>query len=76
MKSATEGVLEKWPVSKRVNSSRAPDDDASLIEAIDSQAKMKRRSGHPPNAFMSAAPPAYKAAPAPKPMIANTQGAS
>jgi hypothetical protein len=29
-------------VSKRVNSSRAPDDDASLIETIDADAKVKR----------------------------------
>ena len=42
MKPAAEGVLEKWPVSKRVNSSRAPDDDASLIEAIDRDTKVKR----------------------------------
>jgi putative SOS response-associated peptidase YedK len=42
MKPAAEGVLEKWPVSKRVNSSRAPDDDASLIEAIDEGAGVKR----------------------------------
>jgi putative SOS response-associated peptidase YedK len=32
MKPAAESVLQKWPVSKRVNSSRAPDDDPSLIE--------------------------------------------
>jgi hypothetical protein len=42
MKPAAEGVLEKWPVSKRVNSSRAPDDDASLIEAIDDDPRVKR----------------------------------
>jgi hypothetical protein len=42
MKPAGENVLLKWPVSKRVNSSRAPDDDASLIGAIDGDAKMKR----------------------------------
>jgi putative SOS response-associated peptidase YedK len=42
MKPAAEGVLEKWPVSKRVNSSRAPDDDASHIEAVDADAKVKR----------------------------------
>jgi putative SOS response-associated peptidase YedK len=42
MKPAAEGVLEKWPVSKRVNSSRAPDDDASLIEPIDEDAKVNR----------------------------------
>jgi putative SOS response-associated peptidase YedK len=35
MKPAAEYVLQKWPVSKRVNSSRAPDDDVSLIEAIE-----------------------------------------
>jgi putative SOS response-associated peptidase YedK len=29
-----EDVLQKWPVSKRVNSSRASDDDPSLIEPI------------------------------------------
>jgi putative SOS response-associated peptidase YedK len=42
MKPAAESVLQKWPVSKRVNSSRAPDDDASLIEAIDEDARVKR----------------------------------
>jgi putative SOS response-associated peptidase YedK len=35
MKSASEDVLQKWPVSKRVNSSRAPDDDPTLIERLD-----------------------------------------
>jgi putative SOS response-associated peptidase YedK len=35
MKPAAEYVLQKWPVSKRVNSSRAPDDDASLIESTE-----------------------------------------
>jgi hypothetical protein len=35
MKPAGEHALQKWPVSKRVNSSRAPDDDASLIESIE-----------------------------------------
>ena len=34
MKPAGEGVLQTWPVSKRVNSSRADDDDATLIESI------------------------------------------
>ena len=34
MKPAAEDVLQKWPVSKRVNSSRTSDDDAALIEAI------------------------------------------
>jgi putative SOS response-associated peptidase YedK len=32
---AGEDVLQKWPVSKRVNSSRAPDDDPTLIERLD-----------------------------------------
>jgi hypothetical protein len=38
-------VLQKWPVSKRVNSSRAPDDDPTLIEQLDevsSAASLKR----------------------------------
>jgi hypothetical protein len=25
-------ILQRWPVSKRVNSSRAPDDDPTLIK--------------------------------------------
>jgi hypothetical protein len=32
LKPAAETVLQKWLVSKRVNSSRAPDDDSTLIE--------------------------------------------
>lgn len=32
MKPVGEEVLQKWPVSKRVNSSRTSDDDVSLIE--------------------------------------------
>ena len=34
MKSAAEDVLQKWPVSKRVNSSRTSDEDATLIERV------------------------------------------
>ena len=34
MKPASEDVLQKWPVSKRVNSSRTIDEDATLIEEI------------------------------------------
>jgi hypothetical protein len=34
LKPAATNVLQCWPVSKRVNSSRASDDDASLIEQI------------------------------------------
>ena len=35
MKPAGEGLLQKWPVSKRVNSSRADGDDAKLIDKIE-----------------------------------------
>ncbi len=34
LKPAAENVLQKWPVSKRVNSSRAPDDDPTLIDKV------------------------------------------
>lgn len=34
MKPADENSLQKWPVSKRVNSSRADDGDASLIDQM------------------------------------------
>jgi putative SOS response-associated peptidase YedK len=34
MRRAAEDVLQKWPVSKRVNSSRTDGDDPTLIEAI------------------------------------------
>lgn len=34
MRPTGEDVLQKWPVSKRVNSSRASDEDATLIEKI------------------------------------------
>ena len=35
MNPAGKDVLQKWPVSKRVNSSRASDENASLIEHLD-----------------------------------------
>jgi putative SOS response-associated peptidase YedK len=35
MEPAGEDVLQKWPVSKRVNSSRAADEDATLIDKIE-----------------------------------------
>jgi len=35
MKPAAEELLQKWPVSKRVNSSRADSDDSTLIEKIE-----------------------------------------
>jgi putative SOS response-associated peptidase YedK len=31
---AFNDMLQKWPVSKRVNSSRAPDDDPTLIDRV------------------------------------------
>jgi putative SOS response-associated peptidase YedK len=31
---AANNLLQKWPVSKRVSSSRAPDEDATLIEEV------------------------------------------
>lgn len=34
MRPAGDGVLQMWPVSRRVNSSRADGDDASLIERV------------------------------------------
>ncbi len=34
LKPAPEDLLQCWSVSKRVNSSRAPDDDPTLIEAV------------------------------------------
>jgi putative SOS response-associated peptidase YedK len=34
LKPAAEDVLQRWPVSKRVNSSQAPDEDAALIDRI------------------------------------------
>jgi putative SOS response-associated peptidase YedK len=34
MKPAGEDILQKWPVSKRVNSSRASDDDATLVDRM------------------------------------------
>jgi putative SOS response-associated peptidase YedK len=34
MKPTDDDTLQRWPVSKRVNSSRAADDDPTLIEPI------------------------------------------
>ena len=34
LKPAPENMLQRWPVSKRVNSSRAPDDDPTLIDIV------------------------------------------
>jgi len=35
LKPAAADVLQRWPVSRRVNSSRAPADDPSLIERVE-----------------------------------------
>ena len=34
LKPAADDVLQRWLVSKRVNSSRAPDEDATLIDPV------------------------------------------
>jgi putative SOS response-associated peptidase YedK len=34
LKPAANDVLQRWPGSQRVNSSRAPDDDPTLIEPL------------------------------------------
>jgi putative SOS response-associated peptidase YedK len=34
LQPSANDVLQCWPVSRRVNNSRASDDDASLIEAV------------------------------------------
>ena len=34
LKPAPNNLLQRWPVSKRVNSSRAPDDDPTLIDRV------------------------------------------
>ena len=34
MKPAAEDVLRKWPVSKRINSSRTPKDNATLVDEV------------------------------------------
>jgi putative SOS response-associated peptidase YedK len=35
LKPAPNGLLQKWPVSKRVNSSRADNNDSTLIEKVE-----------------------------------------
>ena len=35
LRPAGEGVLERWPVSKRVNSSKPPKDDETLTQRVD-----------------------------------------
>jgi putative SOS response-associated peptidase YedK len=41
LKPAPEDALQRWPVSKRVNSSRAPDDDPTLIQSSVLSAAMR-----------------------------------
>jgi putative SOS response-associated peptidase YedK len=35
LKPAANDYLQTWPVSRRVNSSRAPSDDPTLIEQVE-----------------------------------------
>jgi SOS response associated peptidase (SRAP) len=35
LKHAADDLLQRWPVSKRVNSSKAPADDPTLIDRVD-----------------------------------------
>jgi putative SOS response-associated peptidase YedK len=42
LRPAANDLLHRWPVSKRVNSSRAPDDDPTLIERIACPANTRR----------------------------------
>jgi hypothetical protein len=35
MKPAVEALLQKWPVSRRVNNSKADDSDATLIDKVE-----------------------------------------
>jgi putative SOS response-associated peptidase YedK len=35
LRPAANDYLQTWPVSRKVNSSRAPDDDPALIERIE-----------------------------------------
>jgi putative SOS response-associated peptidase YedK len=45
LKPAANDVLQRWPVSKRVNSSRASDDDATLIDPLPTDPNPARASG-------------------------------
>jgi putative SOS response-associated peptidase YedK len=35
LRPAANNALQRWPVSRRVNSSRAPTDDPTLIERVE-----------------------------------------
>jgi putative SOS response-associated peptidase YedK len=45
LKPARSDVLQRWPVSKRVNSSRASDDDATLIDPLPPDMNAAEASG-------------------------------
>jgi hypothetical protein len=38
LQPAPDDMLQRWPVSKRVNSSKAPAEDATLIDRIELEA--------------------------------------
>jgi putative SOS response-associated peptidase YedK len=38
LRPAPDDMLQRWPMSKRVNSSKAPADDATLIDRISLEA--------------------------------------
>jgi putative SOS response-associated peptidase YedK len=45
LKPAANHVLQRWAVSRRVNSSRASDDDATLIDAVPTDLSPANASG-------------------------------
>ncbi len=45
LKPTPEDLLQKWPVSKRVNSSKAPDDDPTLIDRLGAKNGTRRHPG-------------------------------
>jgi hypothetical protein len=45
LKPAANDVLQRWPVSKTVNSSRASDDDATLIDRLPTDPNVAGVSG-------------------------------
>jgi putative SOS response-associated peptidase YedK len=45
LRPAANDVLQKWPVSKRVNSSRASDDDVTLIDPLQTDRSAANASG-------------------------------
>ena len=42
LEPAADEVLQKWPVSRRVNSSRTSDEDATLIDPVELAALAER----------------------------------